>query len=197
MRNFTEYQMKKLLFPILLATFAASSKNLFIWNEEIIVAACFLTFILVARKSFGVTLQNTLQERTHAINHELQQVFQPNLQILLEYNQNEVLFRKSLALSQSLIKALPTARTQPKIEKSIEAAFTRKLTEKLERLLSTNQARKSQKMEDLIQEFRVAVNEQWTATDGVASKRPAKQKTNLALISEGLQVLKTEASKNL
>ena len=48
-------QARKMLFAAILSICASSSKKISIYNEEMIVARCFIGFIIFSRKSLGNT----------------------------------------------------------------------------------------------------------------------------------------------
>ena len=53
-------QARKMLFAAILSICASSSKKISIYNEEMIVARCFIGFIIFSRKSLGKTFKVTL-----------------------------------------------------------------------------------------------------------------------------------------
>ena len=75
-----------MLFAAILLICALSSKKIIIYNEELIVAACFIGFIIFTRKSFGSTFQEFFDGRMESIQEELLQLFNPTEVLLLESN---------------------------------------------------------------------------------------------------------------
>ncbi|KAF8030000.1 hypothetical protein BT93_E2425, partial [Corymbia citriodora subsp. variegata] len=69
----TDMQVRKILFPAILSLCALSSKKILIYNEEMIVDACFIGFIIFSRKSLGKTFKVTLDGRIQAIQEESHQ----------------------------------------------------------------------------------------------------------------------------
>lgn len=63
--------MRSILFAFL-AFCVLSSKNIIIFNEEILVCCTFFLFILFVFRYFGNTIQESLDERSHLIKTELQ-----------------------------------------------------------------------------------------------------------------------------
>lgn len=63
---------RKMLFAAILFICALSSKKILIYNEEMIVACCFIGFIILSRKSLGNTFKVTLDGRIQAIQEESQ-----------------------------------------------------------------------------------------------------------------------------
>jgi hypothetical protein len=67
----------------------ASSPKISIYNEEMIVARCFIGFLIFSRKSLGKTFKETLDGRIESIQEELQQFFNPNEVIPEESNEQQ------------------------------------------------------------------------------------------------------------
>lgn len=59
----------------LLAFCVLSSKHIIIYNEEILVALTFFAFIYFVYSYFGQTIQESLDERSQSIQHELESFF--------------------------------------------------------------------------------------------------------------------------
>jgi len=74
---FTNDKLRLYLFAFL-AFCVASSKNIIIYNEETLVAFSFFLFVIFVSRYFGTTIQESLNERSQAIQQELQNFF--NLQ---------------------------------------------------------------------------------------------------------------------
>ncbi|MCL7032634.1 hypothetical protein MKW94_009309 [Papaver nudicaule] len=89
---------------------ALSSKNISIYNEEIIVAACFTGFILLSRKSLGETFKATFDARMEAIQEELQQVLNPNEVPRCEETVQALLCRNLTLKSATLLNAISSRR---------------------------------------------------------------------------------------
>ncbi|CAI9261793.1 unnamed protein product [Lactuca saligna] len=74
----SDSKARKMLFAAILSICASSSKKISIYNEEMIVARCFIGFIIFSRKSLGKTFKETLDGRIQAIQEESQQFLNPN-----------------------------------------------------------------------------------------------------------------------
>ncbi|RZB92913.1 ATP synthase protein MI25, partial [Glycine soja] len=74
----TDMQARNMLFAAIPSIYALSLKKISIYNEEMIVARCFIGFIIFIRKSLGKTFKVTLDGRIHAIQGESQQFPNPN-----------------------------------------------------------------------------------------------------------------------
>ncbi|KAI5653574.1 hypothetical protein M9H77_30761 [Catharanthus roseus] len=79
----TNMQARKMLFAAILSICASSLKKISIYNEEMIVAACFIGFIIFSRKSLGKTFKQFLN---------------PNEVVPLESNEQQRLLKIMQAL---------------------------------------------------------------------------------------------------
>ncbi|KAF6155988.1 hypothetical protein GIB67_030076 [Kingdonia uniflora] len=169
-----------------LATCALSSKKLLIYNEELIVALCFIGFLLLSRKSLGTTFQATLDGRMEAIQEELQQFLTPLEVLLRKSNEQERNQRISLQIGVSVVESLPAARSAPKCEKTVQALLCLNLNVKSATLPNATSSRRIRLQEDLVTGFHNAVNERFgPRSEGHEAKDPS-----VDLIREGLVVLR-------
>lgn len=176
-------QARKMLFAAILSICALSSKNLLIYNEEMIVACCFIGFIIFSRKSLGKTFKVTLDGRIQAIQEELQQFLNPNEVVLLESNEQQRLLRSSLRICGTVLESLPMARCAPKCEKTVQALLCRNLNVKLGTLLNAISSRRIRLQDDLVTGFHFSVSERFVP--GCTLKASIVE-----LIREGLVVLR-------
>lgn len=173
----------KILFAALLSICALSSKKILIYNEEIIVACCFIGFIIFSRKSLGKTFKATLDERIQAIQEELQQFLNPNEVVLLESNEQQRLLRISLRICGTVVESLPMARCAPKCEKTVQALLCRNLNVKLATLLNATSSRRTRLQDDLVTGFHFSVSERFVPGSTLKA-------SIVELIREGLAVLR-------
>jgi len=61
---------RKMIFTIIPSICASSLKKISIYNEETIVARCFICFLIFNRKSLGKTSKVTLDGRSKSIQEE-------------------------------------------------------------------------------------------------------------------------------
>jgi hypothetical protein len=176
-------QARKMLFAAILFICALSSKKILIYNEEMIVAACFIGFIIFSRKSLGNTFKVTLDGRIQAIQEELQQFLNPNEVVLLESNEQQRLLRISLRICGTVVESLPMARCAPKCEKTVQALLCRNLNVKLATLLNAISSRRIRLQDDLVTGFHFSVSERFEP--GCMLKASIVE-----LIREGLVVLR-------
>lgn len=174
---------RKMLFAAILFICALSSKKILIYNEEMIVACCFIGFLIFSRKSLGNTFKVTLDERMESIQEELQQFFNPNEVVLLESNEQQRLLRISLRICGTVVESLPTARCTPKCEKTVQALLCRNLNVKLATLLNAISSRRIRLQDDIITGFHFSVSERFVPGSTLKA-------SIVELIREGLVVLR-------
>ena len=149
-------QYRKMLFAAIPSICASSSKKISIYNEEMIVAACFIGFLILSRKSLGHTFQATLDGRIQSIQEELQQLSNPHEVLLLEENEQQRLLRRSLRICGTVVESLPTARCAPQCEKTVQALLCRNLNVQFETLIN---ARRIRLQDDIVTGFHFGVHE--------------------------------------
>ncbi|KAM3685658.1 hypothetical protein ACB098_11G138000 [Castanea mollissima] len=113
----TNMQARKMLFAAIPSICALSSKKISIYNEEIIIARCFIGFIIFSRKSLGNTFKVTLNGRIQAIQEKSQQFLNPNEVVPPESIEQQRLLRINLRICGTVAKSLPMARCAPKCKK--------------------------------------------------------------------------------
>ena len=131
----TDMKEKNMLFAAIPSICASSPKKISIYNEEMIVAGCFIGFLIFSRKSLGKTFKEALDGRIESIQEELQQFFNPNEVIPEESNEQQRLLRISLRICGTVVESLPMARSAPKCEKTVQALLCRNLNVKSATLL--------------------------------------------------------------
>nr|QKG04025.1 ATPase subunit 4 [Ajuga ciliata] len=151
---------KKVLAAILCIC-ALSSKKVSIYNEEIIVACCFIGFIIFSRRSLGKTLQMALDGRIQAIQEESQQFPNPNEVAPQEANEEQRLLRTSLRICGAVIESLPMARCAPRCERTVRALVCRNLNAKLATLPNATSSRRTRLQDDLVTAFHLSVSERF------------------------------------
>ncbi|GKC43889.1 ATPase subunit 4 [Tanacetum coccineum] len=126
----SDSKARKMLFAAILSICASSSKKISIYNEEMIVARCFIGFIIFSRKSLGKTFKETLDGRIQAIQEESQQFLNPNEVVPPESNEQQRLLRISLRICGTVVESLPMTRSAPKCEKTVKALLCQNLNVK-------------------------------------------------------------------
>nr|BCT42953.1 ATPase subunit 4 [Musa ornata] len=170
-----------MLFAAIPSIYASSSKNISINNEEIIVALCFIGFLIFSRKSLGNTFKDTLDGRMESIQEELQQFYNHNEVLPVESNALQRLLRISLFICGTVVAALPTERCAPKCEKTVKALLCRNLNVKSATLLNATSSRRIRLQDDIVTGLNFSVSERFV---------PASTASIIELIREGLLVLR-------
>nr|WRW54477.1 ATP synthase subunit 4 [Microcos paniculata] len=155
--KFNNMQARKILFAAILSICALSSKKILIYNEEMIVARCFIGFIIFSRKSLGKTFKVTLDGRIQAIQEESQQFPNPNEVVPPESNEQQRLLRISLRICGTIVESLPMARCAPKCEKTVQALLCRNLNVKSATLPNATSSRRIRFQDDLVTRFHFLV----------------------------------------
>ncbi|KAI5409136.1 hypothetical protein KIW84_054804 [Lathyrus oleraceus] len=146
-------QARKMLFAAIPSICALSSNKISIYNEEMIVARCFIGFIIFSRKSLGNTFKVTLDGRIQAIQEESQQFPNPNEVVPPESNEQQRLLRISLRICGTVVESLPMARCAPKCEKTVQALLCRNLNVKSATLPNATSSRRIRLQDDLGTKF--------------------------------------------
>jgi len=174
---------RKMLFAAIPSICASSSKKISIYNEEMIVAGCFIGFLIFSRKSLGKTFKDSLDERIESIQEESQQFSNPNEVIPPESNEEQRNLRISLRICGTVVESLPTARCAPKCEKTVQALLCRNLNVKLVTLLNATSSRRIRLQDDIVTGFHLSVSERFVLGSRF-------QASIVELIREGLVVLR-------
>ncbi|XP_057548649.1 ATP synthase protein MI25-like [Amaranthus tricolor] len=182
-KSSTKMQARKMLFAAILSICASSSKKISIYNEEMIVARCFIGFIIFSRKSLGNTFKATLDERIQAIQEESQQFPNPNEVVPPESNEQQRLLRVSLRICGTVVESLPMARCAPKCEKTVQALLCRNLNVKSATLPNATSSRRTRLQDDLVTGFHFSVSERFVPGSTLKA-------SIVELIREGLVVLR-------
>nr|YP_009306129.1 ATP synthase subunit 4 [Corchorus olitorius]AOO95966.1 ATP synthase subunit 4 [Corchorus olitorius] len=178
-------QAKKILFAAILSICVLSSKKISIYNEEMIVARCFIGFIILSRKSLGKTFKVTLDGRIQAIQEESQQFPNPNEVVPPESIEQQRLLRISLRICGTIVESLPMARCVPKCEKTVQALLCRNLNVKPATLQNATSSHHIDFQDTLATRFRILLGK------SARCMLKYKSKKNKELIRESLVVLRT------
>ncbi|XP_054789304.1 ATP synthase protein MI25-like [Prosopis cineraria] len=174
---------RKMLFAAIPSICALSSKKISIYNEEMIVARCFIGFIIFSRKSLGKTFKVTLDGRIQAIQEESQQFPNPNEVVPPESNEQQRLLRISLRICGTVVESLPMARCAPKCEKTVQALLCRNLNVKSATLPNATSSRRIRLQDDLGTKFRILIGRRFCP-------RCITKAEKIELIQESLVVLR-------
>ncbi|KAH0446686.1 hypothetical protein IEQ34_024479 [Dendrobium chrysotoxum] len=179
---------RKMLFAAIPSICASSPKKISIYNEEMIVARCFIGFLIFSRKSLGQTFKVTLDGRIQSIQEESQQFPNPNEVVPSESNEQQRLLRISLRICGTVVESLPTARSAPKCEKTVQALLCRNLNVKSATLLNATSSRRIRLQDDIVTGFHFSVSERFVP--GCTLKASIVE-----LLREGLVVLRKRCGR--
>lgn len=124
---------------VFLAFCVLSSKNIFIYNEETLVALSFFCFLFFVFHYFGTTIKESLNERSEIIQHELQNYLN------IKENSFRELLKEHDKIS-GLVKAMKSldvftnhelSLLNKNGEKALITLFTQQIQQKLKTLVSS------------------------------------------------------------
>ncbi len=175
---------------VFLAFCVVSSKHIIIYNEEILVALSFLFFVIFVSYYFGNNIKESLDERSSAIQSELQ-----NFLTLKKDCLNELLKEyKKASLSKQILQNLTNfTKLQLKnksknSEKALKTIFSQQTSHKLRSLSYANFNLKS-KLQQIISDqllTAVLVKSKKLKTKNNTQNKP---ELNFTFLKQGVQTL--------
>lgn len=133
---FSNNQIRLYIF-LFLAFCVLSSKNIFIYNEETLVALSFFCFIFFVFHYFGTTIKESLNERSNIIQYELQNYLNIKENSVIELlKEHEKVFGLVNAMKNLDIFTNRELTTLNKNgEKALTTLFTQQIQQKLKKLV--------------------------------------------------------------
>jgi len=132
------FQNKTLILASTLAFLVCSSKNIIIYNEEILVALSFLFFVIFSFYSFQDSVKMTFDERRKAIMQELEQMLVSKAETIQKlqstYQQSVQLVASCETLKKAALEELEISQHQR--IKAFESSVQKKCVQKLQQILS-------------------------------------------------------------
>ncbi len=151
--------MRELVIIAILVLSVFSSKQIFIYNEEVIVALSFVGFVLFSQRVFGDTIKAAFDERQNSVLSELQQFISSKEALLIEL----------------------ITRCAPKCKSTVMALLSQQYDQKLKTLLSVQDQSRTNFQSKIVTSFRNIVSDQFRFAK-LRTHQPKLVKQSIALL---------------
>jgi hypothetical protein len=153
--------MRGLVITTILVLSVFISKNIFIFNEEIIVALSFVGFVLFSQRALGLVLFNYFNDRQASILSELQHFMSSQEESLKARSQQYELRSLNLRASAQMIGDScindMIIRCVPKCKQTVQAVLSQQYEQKLKTLLAVQEYSRANFQKKIVNCFRDAV----------------------------------------
>jgi F0F1-type ATP synthase membrane subunit b/b' len=147
------------------AILVLSSKQIILYNEEIIVAVSFVVFVVFVQVVFGATIKATFDERQQSLLSELQHYCVTQEAYLTEQMKHHQVRSNSLRSStqmigEACIQNMGT-RCAPQCKKNVEAVLSQQFDQKLKAFVGIQDRAREQFQSQIVTSFRNTVYNQF------------------------------------
>lgn len=171
--------MRELVILSILVFSVFSSKQILIYNEEIIVALSFVAFVLFSQRALGDTVRATFADRRASVLAELLQFLSAKDALLAELLSQHALRSQSVRsstqmLGDSCIKHMVTS-CAPKCKHTVLALLSQQYAHKLSTLLAVQDQSRVSFQDQIVTSFRDTVCDHFSVARTNQSKLVVKQ----------------------
>lgn len=170
----------------ILAALAGISKQFIILNEEILVAICFVGFVVFVQRNYGDTLKSTFTERQTALLSDLQHFLSSRETYLIECIKHHQLRSENSRSSTKMIAeaCIHDVITKRDCEQTVQAILLQQITGQLKTFITVQDQSRELFQSQIIARFRNTVCNQF---------RFAKlRKHQSKLVQQSIQLLKQQ-----
>jgi hypothetical protein len=160
-----EQKMRNIIILLILVLCVFSSKQVFLFNEEIIVALSFIGFVLFTQIAFSDTFKSVFDERQNDILANFEHFFTSKETLLKELIKHHELRSSTLYLSTQMLGKASiydiVHHYVPKCNQTVNSVLIDQFQQKIKTLANIQQASRIQLQNTILQSFQNAVFDQF------------------------------------
>jgi hypothetical protein len=157
--------MREFIIILILVLSVFSSKQIFIFNEEIIVALSFVAFVLFTQQMFGNNIKALFDERQAGILTELQQYCDLKDTLLAEsikqYELRSINLKPSTQMVGDICISEIKTRCAPKCKQTVLSILSQQYDSKLKTLFSIQEQSRISIQRSIVTHFRNIIKNQF------------------------------------